>query len=117
MHNFNTMHPEVLASFLGLDEVQVRRVLDARAERPLNRPSQIAMLTGRFPRINEDSIVTYPSPYVRISIWPEGGAIRSIAGFSMTPGGVTPWRTEYRYVEHLVDHGSEAPLRAATPLL
>ena len=117
VYNFNTMEPRVLAALLRLDQDGVQEVLAARAERSITRPSQIAMLTGKFPEIDEESIVMYPSPYVRIGIWPAGGARQSVAGFSLTPGGVVPWRTEYRYAEVATDHGSEAPQRAATPLL
>ena len=117
VYNFNTMQPQVLAALLGLDQAGVRAVLEARAERPLTRPSQIAMLTGKYPRIDEESIVMLPSPYVRIAIWPAGGASQSVAGFSLTPGGINPWRTEYRYLELVQKHEPEAPYRAATPLL
>ena len=117
VYNFNTMQPQVLAALLELDRAGLREVLAARAERPIVRPSQIAMLTGKFPRIDEESIVMYPSPYVRIAIWTAGGARQSVAGFSLTPGGVAPWRTEYRYSEVAPDHESEVAQRAATPLL
>ena len=115
-YNFNTMQPQVLAALLDLDAEGVRAVLEARAERPLYRPGQIAMLTGRYPRIDEESIVMLPSPYVRIAIWPVGGARQSVAGFSLTPGGVLPWRTEYRYSELVLERGNEPPQQAATPL-
>ena len=117
VYNFNTMQAEVLAALLDLDREGVRKVLEARAERPLTRPGQIAMLTGRYPRIDDESIVMLPSPYVRITIWPTIGARRSVAGFSLTPGGAAPWRTEYRYSELVLEHGPEAPEKAATQLL
>lgn len=117
VYNFNTMHPGVLASLFNLDEAALRAVLEARAERPIHRPGQIAMLTGQFPDIDDGSIVTYPSPYVRIATWPEDSAVRSVAGYSMTPGGETPWRTEYRYAQLGRDDEPEAPRRAETPLL
>ena len=116
-HNFNTMQPEVLGALLGLDRDGMLEVLAARDEEPITRPSQIAMLTGRYPPIDDESIVTLPSPYVRIAIWPAGGARQSVAGFSLTPSGFVPWRTEYRYSELVLEHGTEAPQRAATPLL
>ena len=116
-YNFNTMQPQVLAALLDLDQDGVRAVLDARAERSINRPSQIAMLTGKQPRIDDESIVMFPSPYVRIAVWPTGGARRSVAGFSLTPNGLVPWRTEYRYSELVLDDGPEVPQKAATPLL
>ncbi len=116
-YNFNTMQPQVLAALLRLDRSGVRAVLQARAERPITRPGQIAMLTGKFPRIDEELIVMYPSSYVRIAIWPAGGARQSVAGFSFILGDLLPWRTEYRYSEIAPDHESEALQRAATPLL
>ena len=116
-YNFNTMQPQVLAALLNLDREGVQKVLEARVERSINRPSQIAMLTGKSLRIDDQSIVMFPSPYVRIAIWPTGGARRSVAGFSLTPNGVVPWRTEYRYTELVLDDGPENPQKAATPLL
>ena len=116
-YNFNTMRPEVLGAVLGLDRDGVREVLAARNEQPITRLSQIAMLTGKYPDIDDESIVTLPSPYVRIAIWPVDGARRSVAGFSLNPGGVIPWRTEYRYSELVLEHGPEPPQKAATPLL
>ena len=116
-YNFNTMQPRVLAALLGLDQDGVREVLEARKERSITRPSQIAMLTGKYPRIDEESIVMLPSHYVRMAVWPADGARQSVAGFSLTPGGVVPWRTEYRYSELVLEHGPEAPRKAATPLL
>ena len=116
VYNFNTMHPEVLASLFNIDGAELRAVLEARAERPLYRPGQIAMLTGRYLDVDDGSIVTYPSPYVRIATWPEDSAVASVAGYSMTPGGDMPWRTEYRYARFGVDHESETPGRAETPL-
>ena len=116
VYNFNTMQPQVLAALLELDGDGLREFLTARAERSITRPSQVAMLTGRHPRVDEESIVMLPSPYVRIAIWPAGGARQSVAGFSLTPGGAVPWRTEYRYSELVLDHGPEIPQKAATPL-
>ena len=116
-YNFNTMHPRVLAAVLDLDRDGVKDVLAARAERSITRLSQIAMLTGKYPDIDEESIVMYPSPYVRIAIWPRDGARQWVAGFSLSPGGVTPWRTEYRYSELVLNDGTQAAQRAATPLL
>ncbi len=115
-YNFNTMHPQVLGALLDLDPDGVRKVLEARAERPLSRLGQIAMLTGRYPGVDDESLVMLPSPYVRIAIWPVNGAWRSVAGFSLTPGGSLPWRTEYRYSERVFERGSEPPQKAATPL-
>ena len=117
VYNFNTMQPQVLAALLGLDGDGLKSFLKARAEQSISRLGQVARLTGRLPGIDEESIVMFPSPYVRIAIWPAGGARQSVAGFSLTPGGVAPWRTEYRYSELVLDHGPEAPERAATPLL
>ena len=116
-YNFNTMQPQVLAALLGLDRDGVNEVLEARSERPIVRPGQIAMLTGKYPRLDEESIVMLPSPYVRIVIWPADGTRRSVAGISLTPVGPAPWRTEYRYSELVLEDGSEIPQRAATPLL
>ncbi len=116
-YNFNTMHPAVLAAVLDLDRDGLREVLAARADSSIGRLSRIAMLTGKRPAIDEESVVLYPSPYVRIAIWPEGGARQWVAGFSLSPGGVTPWRTEYRYSELVLDDGPETAERAATPLL
>ncbi len=116
-YNFNTMQPKVLAALLDLDADAVRAVLEARNERPLTRPGQIAMLTGRYPGINEEDIMMLPSPYVRIAIWPVDGARQSVAGFSLTPGGASPWRTEYRYSELVLERATELPQKAATPLL
>ena len=115
-YNFNTMHPRVLAAVLELDREGTREVLAARAERSITRLSQIALLTGKYPQIDEESIVMYPSPYVRIAIWPEGGARQWVTGFSLTPGGLTPWRTEYRYSELAQNDETEAAASAATPL-
>ena len=116
-YNFNTMQAQVLAALLELDGDGVREVLEARVERALTRPDQIAILTGKRPRIDEESIVMFPSPYVRVAIWPAGGARQSVAGFSLTPNGPAPWRTEYRYSELVLDNGFEVPQKAATPLL
>ena len=116
-YNFNTMQPKVLAALLDLDHDGVKAVLEARTQRSLHRPGQIAMLTGRYPRVDEESIVMLPSPYVRIAIWPAGGARQSVAGYSLTPGGAVPWRTEYRYSELVLNNGPEVPQKATTPLL
>ena len=117
VYNFNTMQPQVLAALLDLDGDGVQEFLTARAERSITRPSQVALLTGRHPQIDDESIVMFPSPYVRIAIWPAGGARQSVAGFSLTPGGAVPWRTEYRYSELVLDDGPDVPQKAATPLL
>ena len=117
VYNFNTMQPEVLGALLDLEQDGVKKLLAARVEGSISRPSQIARLTGRYPRLDEESIVMFPSPYVRIAIWPAGGARQSVAGFSLTPGGVAPWRTEYRYSELVLNDGAEIPQKAATPLL
>jgi len=123
VYNFNTMQPQVLAAVLGLDLSGVRPVLAARKKHPITRLSQIAMLTGKYPSIDEERMAMIPSPYVRIAVWSADSARRWVTGISLTPGGAAPWRTEYRYSEQYPhsewtrNHVSETVQQAATPLL
>ena len=115
-YNFNTMHPEVLASLLHVDAEAVAALLDAREEAPIAWLSEVAALTGAYPAIDPALVVPRPTPYLRISIWPEGAGMRTVTGVTLTPGArVTPWRKEYRYSD-FVDN-AKAPHRAPATAL
>ena len=122
-YNFNTMRPEVLALLLGLDERGVRRLVEEREKAPIQRLSQVALLSGRHLDIDEMDIRLLPSRFVRVSVWHEGDGSRILTGIALTPlGESTPWQKDYRYTEPVVTrNGSrgprEPPLRAETPLL
>ena len=121
-YNFNTMRPEVLAALLGLDEQGIRGVLDEREKRSISRLGRIALLSGKHLDIDEMEVRTFPSRFVRISVWHEGDAARIIAGVALTPFGESaPWRKDYRYSESMTAHDEsrtprEPPLQAATLL-
>lgn len=101
-YNFNTMHPDVLAGLLRLPAEQVDAVLKARAGGPINRADQVASLTGRHLDISDEDILTAPSSFLRVAVWPKGGGARSVAGIQLTlQGDVVPWRTGYFYTETL----------------
>ena len=99
-YNFNTMHPDVLAGLLRLPPEQTRAVLQARAEGPINRADQVASLTGRHLDISDEDILTAPSSFLRVAVWPKGGGARTVAGIHLTlQGDMVPWRTGYFYTE------------------
>ena len=122
-YNFNTMRPEILAALLGLDEQGIRGVLEERDKRPISRPGQIAMLSGRHLDVDEMDVRLLPSRFLRISVWHEGDPSRTLAGVALTPfSDSAPWRKDYRYSESTGAHDDprtprEPPLQAATPLL
>lgn len=116
-YNFNTMHPVVLQALLGVGAEAVARVLQAREDAPIRTLQDVATLTGVFPAVDAELVRARPSPYLRISVWAEGAAMRSITGISLTPAARTkPWRKEYRYWG-FVDDAEGTPRVPATPLL
>ena len=122
-YNFNTMHPEVLAVALGLDERRLEGVLEEREKGPLWRLARIAMLSGRHLDVDELDVRMIPTSFVRIAVWHEGRGSRVLSGVALTPlGELAPWRTDYRYSEPIATSGAsrtprEAPLAAPAPLL
>lgn len=107
-YNFNTMHPEVLRALLNVDAAAANAVLEAREAAPIVWLSDVAALTGAYPPIDAELVVPGPTPYLRISIWPQGAGMRSVTGVTLTPGAIErPWRKEYRYSDFVED--------AATP--
>ena len=116
-YNFNTMHPEVLDALLDAGAEATGAVLAAREAAPIVWLSEVAALTGAYPRIDSELVVSGPTPYLRISIWPEGASMRSVTGVTLTPGArERPWRKEYRYSDFVED--AAAPHRVpATALL
>ena len=117
-YNFNTMHPEVLAALLDLDRQSVQPLLDARAEQSVARVSFIAMQTGKYLDIDPTDMREIPSRFLRIALWHEGSAERTLVGIELTPFSDTaPWRTDYRYDEPASAHDTRPPRTVATPLL
>lgn len=122
-YNFDTMHPEVLAVALGLDESRLQGVLEERDKSPLSRLTRIAMLSGRHLDVDELEMRLIPTNFMRVSVWHEGQGSRVLAGVALTPFGASaPWRTDYRYSEPIATPGAsrtprEAPLAAPAPLL
>lgn len=116
-YNFNTMHPMLLKALLGVGDEAVARVLQAREAAPIRTLKEVATLTGVFPAVDAELVRVSPSPFLRISIWAQGAAMRSVTGISLTPSGrTTPWRKEYRYWDYL-DDAQGTPRIPATPLL
>ena len=122
-YNFNTMHPEILAALLELDEYGVRGVLEEREKGPLTRQTQLAMLSGKHLDIDEMEVAVLPSNFLKLAVWHEAVGPRSVVGIELTPLGETaPWRKDYRYSEpapQREDSGiaSDPTREAATPLL
>ena len=122
-YNFNTMHPKVLAALLDLDAHELRDVLEERERRPLSRRTQLSMLSGKHLDIDEMEIAVLPSNFLRLKVWHEATARRSVVGVELTPlGESAPWRKDYRYTEPITiphDPGThlDPPLEAATALL
>ena len=122
-YNFNTMHPEVLAVLLGLDEGGMRGVLEEREKAPLSRLTRLAMLSGKHLDIDEMEVRILPSRFLRIAVWHESEGSRVLSGIVLTPlGESAPWRKDYRYTEPIGTHGAalaprEPPLAVATALL
>ena len=121
-YNFNMMRPEILAALLDLDERGIQGVLEEREKQSISRLSQIAMLSGRHLDVDPTELRELPSRFVRISVWHEGDASRTLAGVALTPFGESaPWRKDYRYSEAMTVHDDsvtpgEPPLQAATTL-
>lgn len=116
-YNFNTMHPMLLKALLGVGDEAVARVLQAREAEPIRSLKDVATLTGVFPAVDAELVRMAPSPFLRISVWAQGAAMRSVTGISLTPSGrTTPWRKEYRYWD-FVDDAEGTPRIPATPLL
>ena len=115
-YNFNTMHPLVLQALLGVSAEAVSRVLQARETAPIRSLQDVATLTGVFPPVDGDLVRAQPSPFLRLSVWVEGAAMRSVTGISLTPSAQTaPWRKEYRYWD-FVDDAAGTPRTPATAL-
>ena len=121
-YNFNTMRPEILAAVLDLDEKGVLGMLEEREKRSISRLSTIALLSGKHLDIDEMEIRTLPSRSLRLSIWPESGGSRVLAGITLSSlSDSAPWRKDYRYSEPIpAGHDSrtlrETPLAVATAL-
>lgn len=115
-YNFNTMSPEAVAALVGGKET-AQLLLEEREERVIRTLEEVSDLTGRLLRFDPDEILAFPSPNVRVAVWPAGSNRRSILGLRLTPGSLsTPWRKEYRYSDPIGGQTSQ-PLVAETPLL
>lgn len=113
-YNFNVMPPRVLAAVVGLDETAMAPVVEARKERPIWSLTRLAMLTGIHLDLDEMSLRTTPSGYLRIATWSEGSSVRHLSGVELTPfGDRTPWRKDYGYSESGGDNVSQAAPRGA----
>ena len=99
-YNFNVMPPAVLSAVVGLPESAMLPVVEARREVPIWSLNRLAMLTGIHLDIDEMSVVSYPSEYMRISTWnPNAGAMHR-TGIQLSPFGErAPWRKDYAYTE------------------
>ena len=103
-YNFNVMPAGVLAAVVGLDESAVQPVVEARKERPIWSLSRLAMLTGIHVELDELSLRTMPSEYLRISSWSRGSGVRHVSGVQLTPSGAfAPWRKDYGYSEPVTE--------------
>ena len=111
-YNFNTMHPEILAVLLGLDEQGLQGVLEERENGLLWRLSRIAMLSGKHLDIDDTEVRLLPTPFMRISVWHESEGSSVLTGLTLTPfSDSTPWRKDYRYSELIASSGASGTLR------
>lgn len=117
-YNFNTMHPVVLEALLGVSAEAAAPVIEAREAAPIRSLGDVATLTGVYPRVDPELVRARPSPFLRIAIWVEDGALRAVTGISLTPSSQTaPWRKEYRYWDFVDDAAQGAPRIPQTTLL
>ena len=115
-YNFNTMSAEAVAALVGGKET-AQLLLEEREERVIRTLEEVSDLTGRLLRLDPDEMLIFPSPTVRVAVWPVGSTRRSILGLRLTPGSLTaPWRKEYRYSEP-IDGRTAQRIVAETPLL
>ena len=106
-YNLNTMQPQVLSGLFDFDAAALEPLLEARAQKALVGPDQVARLTGRPLAINPTQLITLPSNFLRISIWHaseeangQDDSMRHVLGVEITPyGQEVPWQKDYRYQE------------------
>lgn len=115
-HNFNTMHPRVMAALLDMGPEAVSELVAARQTGPVNRTA----LTGRYIDIDGSELRILPSDHLRVSTW-HGDSARTLIGIQLTPYmDGSPWRQDYRYTEPAIDElawPDTAPERPQTALL
>lgn len=104
--NFNTAPEIVLQTYDGIGIEEARRIVAARRQNPPRSLSQVHAIIGkRLLGIDPLGTAFFPSAYLRLSLWEEGGRRLREIHVQLTPVAdqAAPW---------LVDYAINIPLQA-----
>ena len=114
--NFNTMPLELLTALLDGDAAAAQRVAEHRRQHILISANAVSVAAGVAPSAQGDLAGGMAVDRLRLALWREGDAQRTLLGIALTPNALdAPWRKEYRYLEPAIG-GSEPARKPQTPL-
>ena len=114
--NFNTMPLELLTALLDGDAAAAQRVVEHRQQHILTGANAVSAAAGVAPSAQGDIAGGMAVDRLRLALWREGDAQRTLLGIALTPNALdAPWRKEYRYLEPAIG-GSEPARKPQTPL-
>ena len=119
LHNINTAPAAVLATIPGMDDRLAEAIVAERHNAPFSDLADANKRLGRIIPLDPLATPSQASPFLRIQLWPQGGACRQPIwlGLSSTPSSrLAPWEIDYLFA---LDHDQPclAPRQlAAAPL-
>jgi DNA uptake protein ComE-like DNA-binding protein len=95
--NFNTAPEQVLQTWTGIDQADAQRIVEERQKIPLRSLSQIHQIIGKRLSISPLDAILFPSRYLRITLWQQGGRRMREIHLQLTPmaDNRRPWLVEY----------------------
>lgn len=117
MPNFNTAPKLILKTIGGIDDEGADRIIEAREISPFSRAGDISEVLGQPLLLDPLGLTFFPSEYLRLTLWYEGGTRMREIHLHLTPRAdkKSPWLTEYELSVPMPRDRTEAICRIKLP--
>jgi general secretion pathway protein K len=108
--NFNLAPLKVLQTIPGIDHLTALRMIESRKKRPFREARDIYRFVRTARTLNPLEMAFWPSPFMRLRIWPENGKRMKVIHVRLTPMAAdsAPWEIDHQFDVPFPTNGKDA---------